>query len=194
VHILLRLIHIYTIHAFLQIVWPEDDEWITHFIISLDGVHCRYHEMKHDTLSKNPKLCSHKSNGPGIAYELALHLWKPRLVWCRGGLMAGNPDLAIYKSELKNKIPEGKKAVTDRGYRDQMDPKLAPPNSHDPEDLKIFKARARMRQEHFHSRIKKFNCLTNQFRHGWAHHKICFEAICVICVYEMELVSPLFDL
>lgn len=93
---------------------------------------------------------------------------------------------------LRSRIPNGKKAVTDRGYRGKGgDPKVAPPNSYDSEQLRGFKARARMRQEHFHGRLKRFNVLSSQFRHGEEQHQMCFEAVCVLCCYEMELVSPL---
>ena len=105
---------------------------------------------------------------------------------------AGTSDLTIYKSGLKDKIPAGKKAITDNGYRDKSDSKLAPPNSHDAKELRTFKARARMRQETFNGRIKNFDCLSDLFRHGIERHGTCFEAICVILCYEMELVSPLF--
>lgn len=178
----------------LQIVWPEDNEWKTNFIISIDGVNTRFHEMKHPTLCKNPKQKDHKSGGPGLSYELALHLWKPQLVWLNGPQHAGeNNDLGRYQKKLKAKIPDGKVAITDGGYSDKKDPKLSQPNSQDTPELRTFKARARMRQEAFHSRIMKYNCLTNDFRHDMTRHGQCFEAICIICVYEMELLSPMWD-
>lgn len=66
----------------VKIVWPQDHEWgATNYIISVDGVHCLFHEEKHPTLSKNPDLFDHKSNGPGLSYELALDVWSSRLVW-----------------------------------------------------------------------------------------------------------------
>jgi len=176
----------------LQIVFP--DNWSTNFIISVDGVHCRIPEPKHPTLSKDPAFYSHKSNGPGLSYELALHLFESKLVWLKGPLPAAKPDLGIYQSELKQKIPTGKKAVTDGGYGDKKDPKLSQPNSHDTELLRTFKARARMRQEAFHSRLKRFHCLTDMFRHGQERHGTCFIAVAVICAYEMELVAPMWDI
>jgi len=174
-------------------VWPEDDEWDTHFIISVDGVHCRFHEVKHPTLSKDPAMFSHKYNGPGLAYELALHVYENRLVWMNGPKKPKNDDYGIYKSALRKKIPPGKKAITDRGYKSNTDPTLAKPNSHDDPELRTFKARARMRQEQFNARIKRFACLSGSFRHSIARHGNCFEAVCVLCVYEMELVSPMYS-
>lgn len=73
------------------------------------------------------------------------------------------------------------------------DMKVSAPNSDDAEQLRTFKARARMRQETFHGRLKRMSCLTAEFRHGKERHATCFEALCVLCCYEMELVSPLFD-
>lgn len=109
-----------------KIVWP--DSWSTNFIISLDGVHCRFPDPKHPTLSKDPSFYSHKSNSAGLAYELALALFEPKLVWLKGPLPAGaNNDMSMYQAHLKNLIPDGKIAVTDGGYPDRRDPKLAQP-------------------------------------------------------------------
>jgi len=156
-------------------------------------VHCRFHEVKNATLSKDKKFYSHKFNGPGLAYELALDIWEDRLVWMRGPFKAGKGDYDIFQEELRKKMPRGKVAVVDRGYKKKGDNKVAPPNSHDEAQLQKFKARARMRQENFNCRIKKYDCLKYDFRHSMERHGDCFEAVCVICVYEMELVSPLFQ-
>jgi len=176
-----------------KIVWPGDNEWTTIFIISVDGVQCRFHEVKHAVLSKDPAYFAHKFNGPGLGYELALHLFEPRLVWLRKNEKTKDSDLKAYRQQLKNMIPPGKLVVADGGYRDKQDPQMASPNAYDTPELKTFKARARMRQEHFHSRIKAFNCLTGQFASSEMRHADCFEAICVVLCFEMELISPLFD-
>jgi hypothetical protein len=156
-------------------------------------VHCRFHELEDDQLAKNPKNYSHKFNGPGLCYELALSVFENKLVWMRGPFKASRSDLGIYRGELKGMLPAHKRVVCDGGYRDKMDPRLATPNSNDPEELRTFKARCRMRQENFNSRIKRFGCLKQDFRHSMERHGDCFEAICVTCVFEMELVSPMFD-
>ena len=140
-------------------------------------------------------MYSHKFNGPGLAYELAMSIFEPKLVWLKGPMKPGEVgnDLAVYKSEIKQKIPAAKKIVVDSVYKDKKDPRLARKNAHDPEDLRRFKARASARQEAFHSRIKRFACLQNPFRHSMDRHGTCFVAICVICQYEMDLVTPAFD-
>lgn len=180
-----------------QIVWPQDHEWgATNFIISVDGVNCQFHEVKHPTLSKNPDIYDHKKNGPGLSYELALDLWRSKLVWASQKTKTKQNDRKWFARPggLRSKIPDGKKAIADSGYRKGGDPKVATPNSFDHPLLREFKARARMRQESFNERIKRFDCLnTARFVHSRKRHEDCFFAVCVICAYEMELVSPLFD-
>ena len=66
-----------------KIKFPDANEWTTTFIISVDGVHFRFHERKHATKSKDPDYYSHKFKGAGLSYEFALHLLKPQLVWVR---------------------------------------------------------------------------------------------------------------
>jgi len=173
------------------IVWPG--QWTTIFIISVDGVHCRYHEEKHPTLSKDTKLFSHKFNGPGLAYEIAIDLFTSKVVWVRGPYKAGHSDRQIYKKELRQKIPQGKKVVADGGYASKKSPELATPNALDPKELLTFKARARMRQESFHSRLKKFDCLNEPFRHSVDRHHTCFMAACVIAQYDITMCTPLLD-
>jgi len=69
-------------HAIVQVKWP--DQWDSTFIISVDGVHCQFHEVKHPTKSKDPAMYSHKFIGPGLSYELALSLCTNQLVWLLG--------------------------------------------------------------------------------------------------------------
>lgn len=99
---------------------------------------------------------SHKWGGPGLACEIGLHLWKSEMIWLKGPLEPGNSDLSICQSELKHKIPDGKKAVCDGGCRDKKDPKLALPNSHDSDELRTFKAHARV------TRAFSFSCQKTQ--------------------------------
>lgn len=162
----------------------------------MDGVQCGFHEVKHPTLCKNPDYYAWKKNGPGLSYELALHIYLPQLVWVKKNTKTKTNDRAnfVEPGGLRSKIPDGKIAVADRGYRRTGgDPKVATPNSLDSVQLRTFKARCQMRQESFHSRIKRFRALQDGFRHGEDRHQTCFEAVCVLCVYEMELVNPLFD-
>ena len=71
------------------------------------------------------------------------------------------------------------------------------PNHHDDSVLKEFKSRARARHEAFNARIKSFMAVSGQFRHPknlMVNHKTVFEAVVVICQYQMKNGSPLFGL
>ena len=166
-------------HLCLQITFPEPHEWNSNFIISLDGVHCRFHEEKHATLGENPENYSHKYHGAGISYELALHLFQPRLVWVQQNTKTSTNDRRNFvQNGLRDRIPPGKKAITDQAYHGKGgDIKVSAPNSDDAEELRTFKARARMRQAAFHGQLKRMSCLTAQFRHGKKRHVTCFEAL-----------------
>ena len=51
-----------------------------------------------------------------------------------------------------------------------------------------------MRHESFNGMIKQFDCLVGRFRHPMGRYATCFEAVCVLCQYKMEMGSPLFDI
>ena len=62
-----------------------------------------------------------------------------------------------------------------------------------PKVLRKFKSRAWQLDESFNGRIKNFKCMEERFRHGVIKHQILFEVVCVICQYQLENGSPLFD-
>jgi hypothetical protein len=184
-----------------KIVWPEswnDGHSLLHdddtpiFLITVDGVHCSTCEPTHPTLSKNPKYYSHKFKQAALTYELGISVYENKLVWIKGPKPASKHDITVFRSELKNKIPSGKRAIGDNGYRGEPNV-VSTPSSRDPRELRRFKSRARARHESFNGRIKNFKCLSERFRHGVHKHQICFEAVCVIVQYQLENGSPLFD-
>jgi hypothetical protein len=182
-----------------QIVWPErwsNDATNDHeiLLLTVDGVHCSVNEPKHPTLSKNPAWYSHKFHQSAVDYEIGISIYTQQVVWISGPHRAGANDISIYRKNggLKEKIPRGKRAIGDNGYRGEA-ATISTPNSNDIPSLRKFKGRARARQETFNSRIKTFACLVKKFRHGLVRQKQVFEAVCVICQYQMENGSPLFD-
>jgi hypothetical protein len=184
-----------------KIGWPESwndghpllqDNNTPIFLVSVDGVHCTINEPIHPKLSKNPKYYSHKHNQAALNYELGVSVYENKLVHMKGPKPASTHDITIYREELKNKIPAGKRAIDDKGYRGEPNT-ISTPSSRDPEELRRFKSRARARHESFNGRIKNFKCLAERFCHGKHKHQICFEAVCVIVQYQLEKGSPLFD-
>jgi hypothetical protein len=174
-------------------VWPE--KWASVdpttktpvFLFSVDGTHCRCGDPG------DPKYYSHKFHGAAFNYELALSIHEDALVWINGPTKAGEgPDIAVLRQGgLLEKIPAGKRGIGDNGYRGEKH-FISTPNPYDDKKVKEFKRRAQARHESFNGRLKTFKCLDTRFRHGIEKHKISFEAIAVICQYQMENGSPLF--
>ena len=86
----------------------------------------------------------------------------------------------------------GKKGSGDGGYHGHPN-ELSTPNSHDSKEVNTFKGRALKRQEKFNGKTKNFDSLSGRFRHSVDRFKNCFEAVCVICQYQIENGSPLYD-
>jgi len=183
------------------IVWP--DQWkdghiipneSETFLVSVDGVHCRVNEPKHPEYPKNHKMYSHKFKTAGLNYEVAISLWESKVVWVNGPFEASVGDLTIFRKTngLESIIPAGCLATADQGYRGDSD-KLSLPCSLDPEGVRRFKSRARARQESFNARLKQFKCLSQAFRHHLSKHKCCFEAVAVICQYQLDNGFELYD-
>jgi hypothetical protein len=169
-------------------------------IVSVDGVHCTISEPRQCPSSK---WYSHKSHGPALAYEIAVAIQENRVVHVHGPFPAGVPDLTIFRSPggLKAKIPDGKLATADRGYRGEAALRL--PNERDTEVSRTFKKRAQARHETFNARLKSFKILSTRFRHSQNgrkgegvtchdNHKAVLEAVCVLLQYDMENGHPLF--
>lgn len=178
-----------------KIVWPEFDEdeiWV----VSVDGIHCWIREPEHPTWSRDSTFFSHKYNKAGMGYELGIHLWEPKLIWMKGPHKAGKNDAGVFKANggLRDKLLSvGKKAIGDLGYRGHQDV-ISVPNVQDSRPVKLFKSRASMRHETFNGIIKEFGCLAGRFRHDADKFKTCFEAVCVLAQYKLEMGRPLFDI
>jgi hypothetical protein len=177
--------------------WGDKDDAV--FIISVDGVHCRTYECR-----KNPssKWYSHKHNGPGLTYELAIAIRTNNLVWINGPYKASTHDITMFrggnKGQTENqnclyyKIPDGKKAIGDGGYKGEPS-KISYTRELDPSDVKKWKGRVKARHETFNKRIKDFRILSEVFRSDIKKHGLVFNAVCVLCQYDMENGHPLFD-
>lgn len=173
------------------VVWP--DSWETEFIISVDCVNFGTNEPRHPTLHKQQKFFDRKGGKAGLTYEIALHLWKNKVVWFNGPFAPNDGgDRAIFMEKgLHDKIPNGKKVIADKIYTGIL--KIALHNSLDTKEVREFKARARARQESINARLKNFGCLKNRFRHGIARHKVFASAVMVVSCVAIENGSPLFD-
>lgn len=189
----------------IQMLLPKKIRWIFDedteesfdevYLVSVDGVHCRIWEPR---CQPSTGWYSKKFNKAALAYEIGIAIHHNQVVWVRGPLPAGSNDWKIFKEEgLMDKIPEGKLAVGDDGYK--YDPKkVATRNQFDTKPVKRFKERAKARHESFNSRLKTFGILNQPFRSTGESrlekHKAAFEACCVLAQYEMNNGRPLFKI
>jgi hypothetical protein len=176
-----------------EIVWPDDwgsDIWI----ITVDGTHCWIEEPTHPDWSQDRTYYSHKYNKAGVNYELGISIPYSRFVWMNGPFKSDKSDSSIFRDKgLKEKLRSiGKKAIGDRVYNGHKK-ECSTYNAHDCHGVRKFKSRALERHENFNNMTKRFGCLSGRFRHGVEQFASCFEAICVICQYQLEDDMPLFD-
>jgi hypothetical protein len=171
------------------------------YIATVDGVHCRINEPRTDASSK---WYSHKLNGPGVSYEIAISVRRNNVLWISGPHHASKHDITIFRGGKKDdknkdrtalyfKIPEGKRVIGDSGY--QGEPmKISVSKDEDSKDVKKFFARAKSRQETFNSRVKSFLITDLPFRHGFERHGSAFESVCIAVQYDMENDHGLFEI
>ena len=179
-----------------KIVWPSQEECEGNvWILSVDGTHCWLEEPSHPEFSQDSAFYSHKFNKAGVNYELGILLWESRLVWMKGPTRAGSNDIANFvNGGLQQILMEtNKKAIGDAGYPGHH-ATVSTPNGHDNTSVAKFKSRALKRHEKFNGMTKNFDCLSGRFRHSVSRFGTCFEAVCVVCQYQMENGRPLFNI
>jgi hypothetical protein len=187
-----------------QIVWPArwhpshpEFHQCEIVILTVDGTMCPFHEVKtHPTKTRDPMYYSYKHGRAGLTYEVGMSIFEEKCVWINGPFPGGKTnDKGIFNSKLKSKIPEGKRVLGDSGYECKKDEVniITVKRVQDSPAVRKFKRRALSRHEKFNSRLKTFACLNTVFRHSFHMHKSSFEAVTVICQYQMELGAPLFE-
>ena len=176
-----------------KIVWP--DKWDDVWAMTVDGQHCWVHEQLHPIWSQDPQYFSHKYGKAGLNYELAISLFKSQVVSMKGPYTTGanNSKVFITKGLEQQLLADGIKAIGDGGYHGHQK-SISTPNPHDSAGVRLFKSRALKRQETFNGLMKNFDSLSGRFRHSVARFENCFEAVCVICQYQIEIELPLFDI
>mmetsp|Transcript_32424 Transcript_32424/g.78749 ORF Transcript_32424/g.78749 Transcript_32424/m.78749 type:complete len:218 (+) Transcript_32424:1634-2287(+) len=169
-------------HLKLKVIkWPvsEFNDPNGHiFIVSVDGTDFRQREKKHPEYHRDEKECSEKMKQCACKFEIAIHLWKSKVVWINGPFRGGMHDKTIFVEEgLGDIIPKGKLAIVDRGYKikakeKEYREKVAMPRTTDNKELTEFKSRARSRHEIFNGRVKRFAITSGEeFRHGGGGEK-----------------------
>lgn len=135
---------------------------------------------------------SHKINGPGLRYEIALSIYESKLVWVSGPFPAGKyTDLVIFRRNLKNQLDEHECVISDEIYKDYKCVRRG--NLVDEDDNSVH-SNIRARHENLNEVIKNFNVLKTRFRHHQSLHSFCFHAVLRISQFIIEHENPLTDL
>lgn len=128
-----------------------------------------------------------------MTYEIAIAIHESRVLAINGPFDASKPDITIFREELSDAMPEGKRGIGDSGYQGEPT-KLSIHRSAHSKEMTNFINRVRARHENFNARIKNFSILSNCFRsNDKIKHKMAFEAVCILCQYDMENGHPLMD-
>jgi len=170
-----------------QILWGNfgPDDLI--IFLTVDGVHFK---IKEPRKVPSTRWYSHKFNGPGLSYEVAIAIHVNQICWVNGPFPAATSDRTIFVEEgLQAMIPEGKLALGDSTYAGAD--KICAVNDNDSEEVRAFKMRARARQENINEHLKRFRILTDTFRYDVGKHATIVHAIAVLTQYDIENERPL---
>jgi hypothetical protein len=138
------------------------------------------------------KWFSHKFNGPGLRYKVAVCIYSSRIAWIKGPFPCGSfPDPEIYSYYLFYELKEGEKVIADKGYRHC--PTCTTPCQPLTQAQRTLMRRVGQRQEHVNKRMKQFGILRKQFRNRLDQHKMCFNAVAVITQFAISDDEPLMD-
>ena len=136
---------------------------------------------------------SHKFNGPGLRYEVAVCIQTGDIVWINGPFKPGRwSDLSIFWRNLKQRLAPGEMVEADNGYRGE-------PNHARTADGFVSRAddrakwTARNRHETVNRRLKQFGCLKQVWRHDRRRHNTVFAAVAVVTQLAFENGEPPFQ-
>jgi hypothetical protein len=164
--------------------------------VSVDGTDFKIEEPS----PFDPGWYSFKHNGPGVRYEVALHLRKSLIVWINGPFPCGAfPDDKIFKGKLMHRLLPNEKVISDAGYKKfpEFCTFIAKDRTVNGEPASYKKrhmiGKLLARHETVNKRFKQFNILKNVFRAKLGHHKHVFQAIAAITQLGITSDEPLFD-
>ena len=175
--------------------------------LPVDVVHMICQEFR---CTPGTKWWSHKSNGPGVAYELVTDPVDGKIRWINGPYPPSKKDITILRggkareksewdrSALYFQVPNNVMLVGDSAYGGQPDKVTTTKDAHGKTTKNLF-ARMKSLQETTFKRLKDFKVLRESFRHGSGtldklkKHKIAMEATAVLVEYDIENGHPLFE-
>jgi hypothetical protein len=140
----------------------------------------------------SPKWYSHKFNGPGLRYEIAICIQTGEPVWINGPFPCGSwSDLRIARNALVDALDAGEYYLADGGYRDGGQYSVTPTGLYLFDDRQ--KSVVRARHETLNKRYKDWGALRQLYRHNRVSHSKVFRAIANIVQVTIMNGEPLFE-
>jgi len=140
---------------------------------------------------------SHKHNGPGLRYEVAVSLKRGHLVWLNGPYPCGQwSDVKIFRHCLKSFLDPNERVEADDGYIGEEPVTCKTPGGFysRSEGVSTVRRRLRSRHETANARLKSFGILSQTYRHEIEDHYFVFRSIAVLIKLAIESGEPLFTL
>jgi hypothetical protein len=163
----------------------EDRVVHSNCFISVDGTDCPVFEP----WPFSTKMISHKLNGPGVKYEVAVCIKTQIIVWINGPFVCSTHDSTIFRTGLSPLLFDDEAVECDRGYGGDF--KMKTPSMGETSKQRKMKSNVRAQHEAVNGRLKQFNVLTTHFRHMQPNragmmekHQWCFHAVAVITQLE----------
>jgi hypothetical protein len=157
--------------------------------VTVDGTDCSIYEPH----PFGEQWYCHKTNGPGVRYEIGVCIQTGWIVWVNGPFPCGDwPDLRIARECLIWMLEDGECYVGDGGYYDGNNWSTTPTgeNNYD----QGMKHLARARHETVNSRFKNFGILHEVFRHELTLHGLIFQAISSIVQLQIQHENSVFQI
>ena len=105
----------------------------------------------------NPIWWSHKLNGPGIRYEVAMCIQTGHIVWINGPFPCNISDRDIFDKGLSKRLLPGEGVEADNGYKGRV--QIYVPGCAQTRIARIQKSHTRGRLETVNRRFKQFKCM-----------------------------------
>jgi hypothetical protein len=173
-----------------QIKWDNrfNDDNGSVCLVTVDGTDFRIYEQT----PFDRKWWSHKFNGPGLRYEIAICIQTGWIVWVNGPYPPGDwPDLSIARDGIIDELAPGEKFLADGTYSDSNGYSVTPSGDNNLDEK--MKQAARCRHEAVNRLFKHWGILERRFRHQVQLHGRVFMAIANLVQASIILGEPSFQ-
>lgn len=149
--------------------------------VTVDGTD--FHTVEYTPF--NPGRRSHKFNGPGLRYEVALSISNCYIVHINGPFLCGTwTDLGISREWLNTRLRPNEYYLADKGYRFHPSPAIMCDDL--PRERRAEFRTLMARHETINRRFKEFAVLGSRYRHEEQKHGEIFRCIAVLVQIDIE--------